>query len=273
MSVYYNIWRLKNAESIELGKSELFIDFDKVDKQSPVVNDVELKKARDINSYFWVSGGGTYLINKRYLVVVNRGAKTMVNTGKYSLFTGRGDSLGEALEPVLVIRELFEELLLYHYDTLQCPSCDPYQQIIDDVYSGFGKTTKVGLDKAKRLGLSLIKDFDKPVRIKHEGKVHDFELNYHVSSSNDINVIFLFSVEIELSGVSAADGEYLGGLEQQTGESRQVFLYDIVSSEAINITRGRGDGSTGKIHIKDDQMTEHLSYLVNLLKKRINNGI
>lgn len=214
---YYEIARLTQGVSIDLFDDLLRVDLDKLTPQDSITNDMEFLAAQGKGVYFYLSGGGTLLINGRYMPVVRRPASAKIHPEKYSLFTGRAEGLTEWQNPTSVIRELFEELRVYKDGTLLVPKCPEFQEIIDNVYSA---NTVIN----KPLELAHIPLHNKKLQVKYKGKESSLDGFLYIGANGDINLLFVFAAEIALGGLKICDGESLN-----SGGGREVFLLDIAS--------------------------------------------
>ena len=132
---YYEIARLVEGKSLFVSGEGLTV----VLSDAPLLeNDKQLHRAIHPSSYFWVSGGGTYLLNDRFLPIVQRAHQQTTNPGKWSLFTGRADTHEERANPELLVRELFEELILLQEGVPLLPKTVDYQEIVLRAWSDSG---------------------------------------------------------------------------------------------------------------------------------------
>ena len=106
---YYKLLLLNKNQIFLEGDNLRGVDLSNIDSNSIICNDNEIK-TKSNGAYLWVSGGGSFLIDDRYLIVVKRDSKTLINPNQLSLFTGRSDCKNEWKNPLLLIRELIEEL-------------------------------------------------------------------------------------------------------------------------------------------------------------------
>jgi len=265
---YYRILPLIRDASLFLEGDKMTVDLDAADDRASVSNDESFLSVYDPRIYFWLSGGGTYLVNNKYLIVVRRGLGSGVNPGKYSLFTGRVDNEAELVNPSLMVRELFEELVLFSEGRLCYPICEPWQDLIDNIYAGLRSKFGIQYQDTLPLHLSPCRDHDQRIAVKRNGKSREFKLNFHINGRQDINVLFLLSANIDISKLSAIDGEYIdnGGLENSG--SRDIFLFDPLRSEA-RLLSGSNRVSDSVQTVDDAEMTEHLRFLVNQVRKRL----
>jgi hypothetical protein len=265
LNPYYKILKLELGKSMEILPGKMVVDLDRADLSRTISNDRALLENISKGSCFWVSGGGTYLINDRYLPLVKRGDSARFNAGKYSLFTGRANTLKEIFNPDLLVRELFEELVLFSGEWTLYPINKKYQGIIDTVYQDL--TDKFGLDRTrfKSFDLDIISDFDRLISLKHSRNRHEFRLNFHVNGDNDVNILFLLSTRLDISELGAMDCEYHISEEVLARHNRKIYLYDISTSRAREISART---KPNDIELTQDEMTEHLVYLVKLLRVR-----
>lgn len=260
MSRYYHVIGLEPpGTEILIQGDTLRVDITHALCRPPVHNDVDLLELRQRGQYLWVSGGGTYLLNGRYLLTVQRPMHAKVNPGRFSLFTGRADHPEELMRPDLLVRELFEELLLYSEGRLYKPVCEKFQRVIDRVYEMH--QSELGLDVGAAVPLPLrAMEATKIVRISNDGDKWESPLDFHVSSNREINVLFVLSGEVELPSLRAQDGEYHIENGKMIKHERNIYLYDVRTALGQNIS-DMGHGRE-KINISMDEMTEHMRYLV-----------
>lgn len=260
MSKHYHVVGLIPDQEIQNMGAALEVNVTCALHRAPVHNDVELLKSQQKGECLWVSGGGTYLLNRRYLLTVQRPMDAKVNPGKFSLFTGRADSSEELLQPGLLIRELFEELLLYSGEQLCKPICEEFQGIIDRVYAQFPTALGIDVAEAVPLPLQTIELIPKTVTVINEGKLWKYPLNFHVSPNKDVNILFLLAGQIDLSSLLAQDGEYHIESGTIVRHKRNIYLYDVGTSlgQNISIPEHRQDA----VEISLSAMTSHMRYLV-----------
>ncbi len=249
---YYEIARLTEGVSIEFSDDLVRVDLDKITLQDSITNDAELQAAQGKGVYFYLSGGGTILINGRYMPVVKRAQTAKINPNKYSLFTGRAEGMEEWKKPESVTRELFEELHIYKNGEQLIPQCQEFQEIIDATYSAAPITNN-------HLKLKYIPLHNVKLQARHFGVENTRNCFLHIGENGDINLLFVFAVDIELDGLEIRDGEALN-----SGGGREVLLLDIGSNGLQKIT---GEKESKMLGICDkEQMTPHLSALVDAVK-------
>ncbi|MBU1425695.1 MAG: hypothetical protein KKH12_08295 [Gammaproteobacteria bacterium] len=261
MSRYYHVIGLIPEKEIREEDGMLHVDITRALHRPAVHNDIDILAAQQKGESIWASGGGTYLLNGRYLLTVRRSPEARVNPGKFSLFTGRADSCEELQQPGLLIRELFEELILYSGPRLCKPVCGEFREVIDRVYAKL--SAELGIDDAdaKPLPLRAITLAAKNVTVINEGSAWRGALDYHVNQNKEINFLFVLAGEIELANLVARDGEYHFEGGKAVEHKRDIYLYDTHTSMGQNIS------SIGQwqeqMAIPGELMTEHMRYLVD----------
>ena len=255
MTEYYDIIKLQRSRDLFIKNREIIIQLDNIQVSDHVKNDVDFKRNLDLNHFFYISGGGTYLINERYLVVVKREAHSIVNAGRWSIFTGRASGSGEHRNPTLVLRELFEELLVYCGQSLCYPRNLRHQKIIDQAYSVRGQT-------AANIDLREV-DLSNCKLTVYEGARVLYSDNAFISinRNNDINMIFLFTLNCDLTQISFKDGEVDGRCP------REIALLDLKNMTLVgpqNLGEQRHDEELCD-HATDYEIAEHLQDLVKEL--------
>lgn len=246
---------LKEPEEINVSSGKVDIYLNNKTLKNTLMNDQALSKKLDKHSYVWVSGGGSYLANDQYLIVLKRSANAKFNPNKYSLFTGRSDNVRELLNPTLLTRELFEELILWNGKKLLYPQHPSIQKIITQTYR---KLSRQLPSKSKILmPLKDIKLKTKKILIHNKNnKILQFRQNFHINKKNEINVLNLYAVNVDLDTLRAMDGE----------AHRDIFLMNLRNSTLKNISSEKQ--SKKPLKISSSQMTEHLQYLIKCLKER-----
>jgi hypothetical protein len=264
MPRFYQIVRLIEGRSIFPHPDKFLVDLDAARESDLIENDIAFGAAIAPGTWFWLSGGGTLLLNGRFLVLVQRSAQARVNPGKYSLFTGRADDEVERAEPLMLIRELFEELLLFEKGVLLAPQLDDWQPLVDRAHAGMREAGILGRDVAQRpLVLTPIRLPDSVMRIRHNGAARDHRFTWTASFTNDINALFLFGAQCDIDRLTARDGEFYrddGG--QVVRSERELYLYDLTTEMAHPLTSEGDARLVGRV-----EMTEPLQYLIGLCQR------
>lgn len=222
---FFELAVLRRGHDLIFGQAgELHIDLAHCTDAWRVTNDHEFLASCGEGVYFFVSGGGTLLLENRYLLVVRRNVQARVNPGQWSMFTGRADGPHEWMNPKALTRELFEELVVLVDGRPARFSCPSFSEQIE-------------LGQAKRVDTTspvlLIEPYKLPTRpltVAHGGATLFSEpVFWHVNQNRDINVIYLFSCELPLSAISACDGERkveCGGRLVGALDIRKMVLYE-----------------------------------------------
>jgi hypothetical protein len=262
MKGFYEIARLRRGWSLRLDDDRLSVDLDRVGAHDLIRDDRALSNARGKDACFWVSGGGSILINDRFLPVVQRSTASRVNPGRFSLFTGRADNAEERANPERLSRELFEELVLLSGSRPLMPHWEKQQDIINQAYTRLAAAGLV--NRAGGVGPLPVTLIPLPVRdvvVKASGARSSHPLAWHMDEKGDINVIFLFSAHCNVENLRAIDGE-LSGNTRPMGGGRQIVLYDLKGGPPRVLSRGAGPEP---LTIDPKDMTEILRHVLDLL--------
>ena len=270
MDRFYQVAGLKPGSEIVEEAHVLRVDLSGAMQRPFSYNDEDILASQRKGEYIWASGGGTWLLNNRYLPIVQRAQHAMVNPGKFSLFTGRADNKRELLRPILLVRELFEELLLFTGHRLYRPDCEGFRGIIDRVYNRL--ETDIGLDiaAAQQLHLEHLMCAPKTVTVTDHGARWEGILDCHVNSTREINILFVLAGDVDISNLQAMDGEYHLADGRAIRQNRSIYLYDLHTSMGNDITMD--NRVSEPMPIPENAMTEHLCYLVGALKQKLVTG-
>src|ERR1700704_6167845 len=106
---YYELARLEPGRTVAFSVEQMTVNLDATGAADLICNDSDLALKREQGDILYVSGGGSVVLGGRHLLIVERESSARIYPGKFSLFTGRADNLGERENPGLLARELFEE--------------------------------------------------------------------------------------------------------------------------------------------------------------------
>lgn len=207
------------------------------------------------------------MLNDRYLPIVQRFRHAKVNPGKFSLFTGRADNTKELLHPPLLVRELFEELVLFAGNRLYRPCCGESGGIIDQVYTKLEADLGLDLSAALPLRLEHVLCSPKMVAVTNQGARWEGLLDCHVNSNGEINILFILAGDADIDKLQAMDGEYHLVDGKAIRQNRSIYLYDLHTAMGRDITTG--SRAVEPVPIPDDSLTEHLQYLVESVKSKL----
>ncbi len=267
MSRYYQVAGLKPGSEIAEDAQALRVDLSGALLRPFSHNDEDILSTQRKGEYIWASGGGTWLLNHRYLPIVQRARHAKVNPGKFSLFTGRADNTEEMLRPALLVRELFEELVLFTEHRLCRPSCEKFREIIDQVYTHLESNLGLDIAAAMPLRLEHLLCAPKIVSVANQGARREEALDCHVNSNGEVNILFVLAGDADINKLQAMDGEYKLVDGKAVRQNRSIYLYDLHTGMGRDITIDRR--ASEPVLIPGDTMTEHLRYLVDTLKLRL----
>lgn len=267
MNRFYQVVALKPYTEIVEEAHVLKVDLSGAMQRPFLYNDEDIIGSRQKGEYIWASGGGTWLLNNRYLPVVRRARHARVNPGKFSLFTGRADNAEELQHPAMLVRELFEELLLFTGPRLYRPDCERFGGIIDEAYTRL--ETDVGLEiaAAQTMHLEPLICAPKMITVTDRGAQWEGMLDCHVSSNGEVNILFVLAGDVDIDKLQAMDGEYHLEDGRAVRQNRSIFLYDLHTTMVKDITRDKR--AAEPVPMPRDAMTEHLRYLVDSVKWKL----
>lgn len=264
MGNFYNLILLKKPNSISFDENQLYVDLDLVEFNNKINNDESFKYNIAPENYFWVSGGGTIIFEGNFILLVKRNSDSNLNPDKFSIFTGRSNNLIEKINPNLIARELFEELLIFKNNSYLYPLNNKFQIIIDNSFNDVDNIFKISKNyDIQYYNLENINYLDKKVFVKYKGNENQFNLNYYINSRNDINIIFTFKSELKLDELSAIDGEYYSLGNEIMKLNRDIYLFNFKNFRAFKFSKNKIQKS---IKLEKENFTEHCFYLVTALR-------
>jgi hypothetical protein len=259
---FYEIVRLTRGHTIEIDGDCLCIDLDSASEADLIFNDQALTAAVGPDTFFWVSGGGSILLNQRWLLLVQRSRESAINPGVFSLFTGRSDNSDERVSPRRLVRELFEELLLFAEGERLTLRNTEYQPAIDSAQGHLRSAGFAQVNAAQELLLTEVQLPTARLQLISSGNCVEHRLAWHIGSRNDINVLFLFGGVCNLDGLTAEDGERDSAPMGILGQKRRIVLYDLMTGNAVPIS----DNDRSPIFVSPDMMSEHLKSLLRMAR-------
>lgn len=234
----------------EVSGETLEVDLREPDDLPRLHDDHAFRSYLNHEGLYWVSGGGSVLFNRRYLAVVERGADALVNPGMLSLFTGRSDGPAEWEDPSLLMRELLEELIIVDGDILLRPSNPLLDRVAGGVYDRYSHLLPTVSEPLKLEKVSA----QRKVVVHTQGDSYSLDLDFHINSRNDCNILSIFEAERDIQNLKFLDGENL----LSRGPARKIHLLDIKSGTLVD----------GDDHRSFDPSlcTEHLTFVIELLR-------
>lgn len=256
---YYNITKLEKNE-YHFDGSDLCINVGDFNSKNSVKNDQQYEGTCSDDNLFWVSGGGSLLINDRYLPIVQRHSTSKFNPNLFSLFTGRADSVEEWINPNLLVRELFEELLIKEDSHYICPDSKDFNDVVSSVYDKFYKFNILSSNDVLYREISTYGISQKRIIINHNNNKIIIPVHYHINKFNDVNVIYIFKINLNLKCINFIDGEFYIYNNNLKNLSRKIFILDmhedIILDQDLN----------SRFSVNDSLFTEHLFDVYKELK-------
>ncbi len=267
MGNFYNLVLLKKHNSIFFNENQLYINLDLVEFNNTISNDNNFKYNIAPENYFWLSGGGTIIFEDNFIFLVKRNSDSILNPDKFSIFTGRSNNLDEKINPELIARELFEELLIFKSNLYLYPLNDKFQITIDNSFNDIDNIFKISKNHdIQYYNIENINYLNKKIFIKYKGSENQFNLNYYINSRNDINIIFTFKSELGLNELSAIDGEYYLLGNEIIKLNRDIYLFNFKNFQAFKFLKNKMQES---IKLEEENFTEHCFYLITTLRNNI----
>jgi hypothetical protein len=262
LRAYYRLCPLERARSIRFEGASVHVDLDAAAGRPAVTNDEQLVRATGPDTYLWLSGGGSVLLEGRWLLVVERSPHSRINAGKLSLFTGRADTEAEWLEPRRLIRELFEELIVVDAaGAARPPRFSAGWVDARAIHRASWEQRGGGPVANEELELRPVLLPGSPVTITSRGTTRAHELLIHVNQMRDINALYVLECDLTLDALWAVDGEADERLR------RRIFALDVATLVAINVTSGSPRTAEP---VDEERMTEHCRFLIRTLRQRMN---
>jgi len=196
----------------------------------------------------WAAGGGTYILGGRYIPLIQRSADSLTNPDKLTIATGLSNTYEEMVDPLLLIRELFEEIIIMDreknlYIPLFSDTDIPEHKELNRIAreSITASASAVGLSwsnlrfvKARlehRLLLDEIEVFYDHSRKTRSGLIHLDALSgrvnilyaVHIIELNELTHLYFYDTETKINSV----GSFIP-------LSREVFLLDFEKNTLLN---------------------------------------
>jgi hypothetical protein len=266
---------------LELSKSNLNIKYENNQRlltshfNNPNELDLitSLNNLSNTNGIRWASGGGVYLINKRWIPLIQRSNDSTSNPGKITIASGRSDNIEEILDPRLIIRELFEEICLsidqkilipifkknYFFNNLKIRD-----YILDNNCINQTNLQEIGINSS--LNESLYKD---RLRIYlQNSQPKESDVLFHISN-NGIEINFMHVVELEINTLDHLhlhDTEKINTMYGLKMLKRLICIYDLRDKVMYKLP----DGYFGnRENFYDWHLTEHADYLLKKIRENL----
>lgn len=223
MTVFYEVLTLRQGRGIAIDQNRVTVNLAEISPIKALRNDAELAENTHPENYFWLSGGGTFLFQGRYLLLVRRPEQATTNPGKFSIFTGRSEGFAEWIEPWKVARELFEELLMFQNGALLKPRNERYQTVIDDAYRNHLQRLGCAPAECSEIEVEELPLEGREITVKYRGKEESFYSFVVVTDRKEINLVTVFSVDLDPFTLDFQDNE-------EAEQPRGTFILDLQKS-------------------------------------------
>ncbi|OVE81650.1 hypothetical protein BVY03_03350 [bacterium K02(2017)] len=236
------------------------------------VNYSDKLKELNKNELKWVSGGGCYVINKDWVPLVLRSADSPSNANKLTISSGRSDTQEEWKNPKLVIRELFEEIvLLNNLNQVLVPqlpedfeNLDIHQTIIDCL-----KLAGIEFNGDVRVPTNFIQDLqvdEVVVQSKQKNLSTCKTLLHFDGNSGEVNLIYALSLDVDsIQNLKFVDTECIEENNRQVALRRPIYLYQI-STQKIYLYELDW---YKKLNAVDNELTPHANYTLSKLLETV----
>jgi hypothetical protein len=253
---FYKILCLQRNNQILIKKRKILINLNTIKDNKIIVNDEEFNSNLSKNNYFFISGGGSFLFQNRYLLLTQRSTKTIINKNKLSLFTGRSDNINEWRKPSLIIRELFEEINILKDNIPVYFINEKFQDCIDN-----NKKDKIFLKQSK-IKIENINISNYNLHI-NEDNINIFNERgfMHISKKNDINLLYFFNI-----GLDPLTLKY-ESIEDDNAPKRPIYFLDLKDRRKIySLNSGKFIELNKKF-----EYSEHCLFSIQALSSYIHN--
>ena len=116
--------------------------------------------------------------------------------------------------------------------------------------------------------LKEIRIDDRIIKIEDDNTKDEVCLSWHINQFNDVNVLFLFNVNMDINMIHARDAEYHLENDAPVFHDRDIFLLDVNTNQLNSIKKN--NQSTNKQFLDTTKnATEHLLYMLNKIKRKV----
>jgi len=259
---YFRILNLDSAlDVLESTNEKLELDITRALKAPVLTNDYEIANVSGDAHLKFISGGGSYIFDDDWLLVVQRSDRTRINPGKLSLFTGRANSLVEFLNPRLVLRELFEEIWLFDHGGSRIVPVSPETSV---AASQLISSTR----KCSRRSLQVFPATDRALPRLY------LVVNWNMVSFRDYLPIMKASsgdlFVLSIVRVNKSINEFMFRDHESRLRQRRLFGLNVNTNELVPIPNQQSFSLKTWKHIaRPNCMTEHLQWVINQLSSEV----
>lgn len=258
------------------GALELQVCLDGAEPIGTIEELLERKARAQPGERLWISGGGVYVLNGTWVPLVRRDLQSPINAGRLTVSSGRADSTEELVRPQLLIRELFEEIVIYESGQPLLPEVKEYRKVLSVERIVNGACTRANLpwDSPRVLPSTLLRSGSDRLIITRAGKIFHYEdQTLHINYKNgEINLLQAIAVNtVSLSQLSYRDTETVAVAGRNQALNREIYLYNLLTTKILH---HNPDGPDKEV-FNPPELTAHAEFLLNRLKSRskpIKNG-
>ena len=209
----------------------------------------------------WVAGGGSYLINDQFLLLVKRSPSAPSNAGKLTIPTGLSDNQAEWKNPDLLKRELFEEVVFLDqtHKRFFWPAIDSSSEKI--IHMALKDTSYENYQSSPIESYWIEEISQDLVIVEDEHQSHHVKGLIHLNQ-NHINVLWCCSIKLAKDFnrvISFIDTEYIVLQGKKSFLEREVCFYDLNNEIILN---------ANLTQIESTELTSHAKYLIEKLKPK-----
>lgn len=215
-------------------------------------------KANLNNGLIWIGGGGSYLINDQYFILVKRSHDAPSNPGKLTILSGLSDDCEEWKNPSLIKRELFEEVILLDHNKklFFWPDIEKSSEtIIKNSLKNTPYEHYTGSPIAGQWLNNIAKD---KITVKDNDSIIQSMGLIHL---NENHINFLFCCQITLPTnfaqiIQFIDSEFLTINGEKKFLHREVYFYDLNNEIILNTNLNKENSA---------ELTSHAEFLIQKL--------
>ena len=212
------------------------------------------------------SGGGLIIINDKYIPVIKRSNTAPTNKNKLSTPSGKSEDIEEIHNPILLRREIFEELSFIknhnivnftHYKNKSLINQNINLKKYNYLKRYFPNVNK----RFKNFKLNKLRKYnsDEIILKFPTKKLKKIKCLFHISNKNEVNIFFIYNVKIKIEKLSIIDTEFMD--KKKPIKPREVYILDRLNDDLF-------DSKFIKINkIENFSYTDHLQSIIDKLKK------
>lgn len=231
-----------------------------------IINFHKSLKNKSKKFLYCFSGGGLIIINNKYIPVIKRSKLAPTNRNKLSTLSGKSDSLKEIYNPLLLKREIFEELSFVKDNKIINFINNKENNFLNNSVNikKYNYLKKFIPELSKRYSnFKLSKDYknncDEIIINYNSQRSKKIKCLFHISKNKEVNVLFIYNLKIDIKNLYIYDTEFMD--KPNKVKPRDVYILDRLNNDKYNskfITLSKK---------KKISYTHHLQSIINKLKK------